>query len=299
VSNLSPSFIGLCAQVACVWEATARKPGNVHRFSDFSDVTYLDFVLSAAAIAPVVQEAWRRPVGETVLAGVRASRAVVATNTNLGILLLLAPLAAVAPGESLQTGLPRVLEALDLEDARLVYQAIRLAAPAGLGHVSHEDVHDNPSQGLRQVMTLAADRDLVARQYLTGFREVLDIGVPALLRGLGAYGFLEEAIIGCHLELMARYPDSLIARKRGQVEAEEAARRAQEALERSWPNDARGQAAVVELDRWLRAEANQRNPGTTADLVAASLFAALREHSIALPATHPWSRAADPETHHA
>src|SRR5437763_9709962 len=97
--------VGLCVQLACVWEATARKPGNVHRYRDFDDSTYLDFLLSAAASAPVLEGAAGRPVGETVLAAVRATRQVVRTNTNLGILLLLAPLAAVGPEGPLREGL--------------------------------------------------------------------------------------------------------------------------------------------------------------------------------------------------
>ena len=95
--DAQPLPIGLCAQLACILEATARKPGNVHRYADFADATYLDFLLSAAAIAPVMEQAPRRRVGETVLRAVRATRRVVATNTNLGTILLLAPLAAV-PG---------------------------------------------------------------------------------------------------------------------------------------------------------------------------------------------------------
>jgi len=104
--------VGLCVQLACVWEATARKPGNVHRYRDFDDVRYLDFLLSAAAIAPVLEGAAARPVGQTIL------------------------------------------------------EAIRLANPGGLGRVSQQDVHDEPTQGLREVMALAADRDLIARQYV-------------------------------------------------------------------------------------------------------------------------------------
>ena len=43
--------IGLHCQLACIWEATARKPGNVHRFQDFDDVHhFVDFPASAAAI---------------------------------------------------------------------------------------------------------------------------------------------------------------------------------------------------------------------------------------------------------
>src|SRR5439155_24171890 len=102
--NLSP---GLCAQLACIWEATARKPGNVHRFRDFDDASYLDFIVSAAAIGPVLETASQRRIGENLLAAVQATRGVVASNTNLGIILLLTPLAAVPATEPLRVGLER------------------------------------------------------------------------------------------------------------------------------------------------------------------------------------------------
>ena len=38
-----------------------------------------------------------------------------------------------------------------------------------------------------------------------------------------------------------------------------------------------GRAAYDGFDRWLRADGHARNPGTTADLVTACLFVALRE----------------------
>ena len=131
---------GLCAQLACIWETTARNPGNAHRFRDFEDVSYVDFLAGAAAIAPVLEAAPRRRVGPTVLDGVTATRRVAAGNPNLGVLLLLAPLAAVPDGVDLCAGVRRVLDALDVADARAVYQAIRLAAPAGLGRVAEQDV---------------------------------------------------------------------------------------------------------------------------------------------------------------
>jgi triphosphoribosyl-dephospho-CoA synthase len=285
--------IGLYAQLACVWETTARNPGNAHRFRDFPDVTYLDFIGSAAAIAPWLETVRGGRVGPTVLEAVRATRQVVRVNTNLGILLLLAPLAAVPPVEDFQAGLARVLEGLDVEDARAVYEAIRLAQPAGLGRVPEQDVHDEPTQTLRQVMALAADRDAVARQYATGYRDVFEEGVPALLFGLAEAGALEEAIIFCHLHLMATFPDSLIARKRGPAEAAESARRAQQVLRAGWPHGEAGRDALAELDAWLRAEERGRNPGTTSDLVTASLFVALRERIIELPLRVPWSAGAD------
>ncbi len=276
---------GLWAQLACIWEATARKPGNVHRFRDFADLHYLDFLLSAAAIAPVLDKARGRQVGATVHEAVRATRRVVRTNTNLGIVLLLAPLATVPEEDDLRTGLARVLDALDVADARDVYTAIRLAVPGGLGCVPEQDVAEEPTQSLRQVMALAADRDSVARQYATAFREVFEEGVPALQDGLERTRTLEGAVIYCHLSWMARHPDSLIARKRGAVEAEEASRRAQEALA-TWDGDL---SSLGELDAWLRAEGHARNPGTSADLVTATLFVALRQGNIVLPNSIPWS----------
>ncbi len=110
--------VGLHAQLACVWEATARKPGNVHRYADFDDLTYLDFVTAAAAVAPVLGRSPDRRVGRTVLDGVRATRRVVSTNANLGILLLLAPLTKAAAEADFHSGLDRVLDELDVEDAR-------------------------------------------------------------------------------------------------------------------------------------------------------------------------------------
>jgi triphosphoribosyl-dephospho-CoA synthase len=280
--------VGVCAQLACLWETTARCPGNAHRFADFNDAGYVDFLASAAAIAPVLATAGERAVGHTVLQGVQATRQVVRVNTNLGLILVLTPLAAVPSGEELRGGLERILKRLDVEDARTVYQAIRLAAPAGLGRVPEQDVSEEPTQSLRQVMELAAARDLLARQYADGYREVFSDGVPALCRGLEQTGALEDAIVFSHLHLLASYPDSLIGRKRGPAEAEEASRRAQAVWDAGWPAG-RGTAALAELDCWLRAAGRGRNPGTTADLVTASLFVALREGRIRVPSPLPWT----------
>jgi triphosphoribosyl-dephospho-CoA synthase len=281
--------VGLCAQVACVWEATARKPGNVHRYRDFDDAGYVDFLLSAAALAPVLATACQRPVGATILESVRATRGVVGTNTNLGIALLLAPLAAVPEGVDLRAGVARVLAGLTVADARLAYEAIRLAAPGGLGRAAEQDVAAEPTQTLREVMALAAGRDLIARQYAGGFAEVFDDGAPAVRAGLERTGSVEGAIIHAHLAMLAHHPDTLIGRKRGQAEAAEAAARARRVLEEGWPHAPAGRAALAELDAWLRAEGNGRNPGATADLIAAGLFVLLRDGTIPLPAPLPWS----------
>lgn len=274
---------GLCAQIACIWEATARKPGNVHRYRDFTDSSYTDFLLSAAAIAPVMTTACQRRVGATVLDAVQATRRVTGTNTNLGIVLLLAPLATVQMKQELRSGVGSVLAGLDVEDARMTYEAIRLASPGGLGQVAQQDVRDEPTQTLRQVMALAAPRDLIARQYANGFAEVFNAGVPALLAELQRTGSIEGAIISAHLRLMADHPDTLIARKCGRTEAEEAARRASAVLDG-------GETELNRFDAWLREDGHRRNPGATADLLTACLFVVLREGTITLPPQFPWTQ---------
>ncbi|MFL5340930.1 MAG: triphosphoribosyl-dephospho-CoA synthase, partial [Gemmataceae bacterium] len=172
-----------CMQFACILEATARKPGNVHRFCDFDDLTYLDFLLSAAVIGPILEQAPVRGVGPVVLDAIRATRRVVSTNTNLGIVLLLAPLAAVPRDRNLRSGVAAVLCRLTIDDSRAVFEAIRLANPGGLGSAPEQDVRAEPTVPLREIMALAADRDLIARQYANGFHDVFEIGVPSLLAG--------------------------------------------------------------------------------------------------------------------
>jgi triphosphoribosyl-dephospho-CoA synthase len=194
----------------------------------------------------------------------------------------------------LPTGLARVLEDLTVRDAELVYEAIRLAAPGGLGRAPEQDVSERPTRSLREVMALAADRDLIARQYANNFREVLGVGITALRRGLQETATLEGTILWTHLQLLAAVPDSLIGRKRGPAEAQQASLRARQVLEAGWPRTPSGWTAFRDLDAWLRAEGHGRNPGSTADLVTACLFVALREGILTLPSDIPWAIKGEP-----
>jgi triphosphoribosyl-dephospho-CoA synthase len=261
---------------ACTMEATARKPGNVHCESAFDDLCYADFLGGAAAIRPILDRTRELGVGAAVLECVRQTRKIVATNVNLGIVLLLAPLSAVSPDQPLKTGIGEVLRRLTLDDAKAVYEALRLAVPGGLGRVNQQDVCSEPTEDLRSVMCRAAERDLVARQYANGFEQVF--WVAALLESptIGQLDW-EQAIVLCHLELMANFPDTLIARKRGVAEAEESARIAAAVLAAEWPATPESHRLLAKFDSWLRAVGHARNPGTTADLVAASLFTVLRQ----------------------
>lgn len=275
--------IGQCAALACLLEVSAPKPGNVHRGADFDDLTYLDFAAAAIAIGPAFDAAHGAGVGQTVLAAVRAMRSTVNSNTSLGTILLFAPLACVPRGEPLAGGVKQVLAALKSDDARDVYAAIRHAAPGGLGQVDEADLAGDAPDDLLHAMRLAADRDLVARQYVNGFEQVFEFVAPRLAAGLKAGWSLADTIVHAQLQLMHEFPDSLIARKCGLDIARQAAARAGQTLDSGAPGDDDYYRAIVDFDFWLRADGHRRNPGTSADLVAAGLFAALREGILNLP----------------
>jgi triphosphoribosyl-dephospho-CoA synthase len=269
--------IGQCATLACLLEVSAPKPGNVHRGADFDDVTFDDFVVAAVAIGPAMDRAISLPIGQTVLKSIVATRQFVKSNCNLGMVLLFAPLAAVPLEQSLSNGVQTVLDQLTSADAEDVYAAIRLAQAGGLGEVDEMDVAGQAPVRLLDAMQAAAERDLVARQYVTGFETVFSCLVPWLLEGQGAGWSMAQSIVRTHLRLMAQEPDSLIARKCGHATAEQAARMADATLAAGAPGDEDYHAALADLDFWLRSDGHRRNPGTTADLVAAGLFVLLRD----------------------
>jgi triphosphoribosyl-dephospho-CoA synthase len=272
--------LGELAQTACIWEVTARKIGNVHRFADFARTTFLDFILSAAAIVRPCDEAENYSVGTTILRAVQATRSLVGQNTNLGIILLLAPLCAVGTREPLRHSLMDVLQSLTQKDARLVFEAIRHAQPGGLGTASDQDVHEQPTVTLREAMKLAQERDRIALQYVNGYADVFDFGLNVFRSGLERFGSIEAAIIHAQLEWLAAFPDSLIARKKGLATAESVRLKAAEVRKLGGIATPAGRRLGVELDRELRAEGNQLNPGTTADLIAACMFVALRDNMV-------------------
>src|SRR5207249_5016253 len=137
--------------------------------------------------------------------------------------LLLAPLAraALAKGGTYHDRLRRVLQDLDLRDARDAYRAIRLAEPGGLGRVAEQDVRAAPTRSLVECMRLAAGRDAIAREYATGFETTLGLGLPSLRRLRERHLPLPQAIAQTYLTLLADRPDTLLARRHGT----EAARR--------------------------------------------------------------------------
>ncbi len=272
---MTPAQVARAFRWACDAELAALKPGNVHVHANGHGMTVAQFRRSARAAAPWLSTAGLK-LGERVLGAVAATRNAVGLNTNLGIVLLAAPLCHAAlmhPDLDLPAGVARVLARLTRTDARAVFQAIALAAPAGLGTRKTGDVRKPPRIGLVDAMRLAARRDLVARQYVSDFAIVLGIGRRLLERDLAAGLDIEAATTWLHMTFLRRFPDSHIGRKHG---ARCAASVRDEA--RRVPDAPR---ALKSFDRSLKKRG--LNPGTTADLVVASLLA-YRLTSIVRPA---------------
>jgi triphosphoribosyl-dephospho-CoA synthase len=275
-ARLAPDVVVRAAQLACVLEASAEKPGNVTPSHDFDDTSYEDMLRSGIALGPELGRAGERGVGETVLAAVRASRDVAGANTNLGIALLLAPVARAAlTGEPLRERLGDVLRALTVDDARVAYAAIRLAGAGGLDEPVEHDVRDEPRVTLREAMAAGAQRDTIASEYVTDHAVTFELGLPALADALGDGLGPRDAIVELALRLLAAVPDTLIARKRGGDAAGRVAAGARQVLAAGGVRSARGRTALAGFDASLRQEGNALNPGTTADIVTAVLFVAL------------------------
>ena len=277
---LAPDVIADAYVAACRLEVRTLKPGNVHIHAGGHGMTVEDFERSAMASAPYIADP-QMFVGEKIRAAVATTLEAVGTNTNLGIILLSAPLAAAAGprarGDSLPERLTHILETLDHRDSREAFRAIAQAKPAGLGAAATGDVTSEPPPHLNllEAMRLAADRDLIAAQYAHTYRDVFRL-TEAFERERTAGLTAEAALAKVFLTEMAAQPDTHVARKYGRPVAENLRARAQARLERL--GDLRDPyrldifSDLIAFDAELKAEG--LNPGALADLMAAAAFAA-------------------------
>jgi triphosphoribosyl-dephospho-CoA synthase len=259
---------------ACLAELDAPKPGNVHRFAPGHRMEVADFVRSAEVSAAPVAATGAR-VGSRVRAAVDATLEAVGQNTNLGVILLCAPLAAAAevPDIALRPALRTVLDRLDLADAEDVFAAIAAANPGGLGRAPRHDVNAPAAVTLREAMAEAAERDRIARQYVTVYEDVFSLGLPALATARSRHGDSPWSTLAVYLAFLAEIPDTHITRKFDAATAEAVRREAA-----GW-RDAFASARDPEVfaDGLLRWDGELKsrgiNPGTSADLTVATLFA--------------------------
>lgn len=266
---------------ACVLEASAPKVGNVYPGKPFEDITYSDFVI-AGEIASNGFSSTEERISQRTLRIVSRIRDRVDSNINLGILLLLGPLLGAEENSdgriedtaTWQKGVAKYLSQLDEDDGRFLFDAIALSSPGGMGKVDEMDVADHVDQpiDLMDAMRSAKHRDRIAMEYSTGYEGFFQETLPIVGRAIGEAGDLLSGIASAHLQLLACQIDTLIARKNGQEAALDVQTRAQAV-------DPASRGQVDQFDRFLRSRGHQLNPGTTADLIAASLYVLLRQNS--------------------
>lgn len=277
----------LCTQIAmlvkgaCVLEVLAPKAGNVHPNAAFADTDWTDFVRSAAAIAPVLSRANDVGLGRAILAAVQATKIAVGRNTNLGIILLLAPLCAAAARlgasrdvEKIRIEAQKAVQISTLDDSSRIFDAISHAKPGGLGKVEQGDVTSKVVMPIHEAMALAAERDLIAREWTHGFPRAVELArrIDVYFSAARSFEEILDGIAAVHVEQIAHENDTLIVRKCGEKVAAAATARAKNVIKSGLFQTARGRREHDLFDRYLRADGNRRNPGTTADLIAAALF---------------------------
>jgi triphosphoribosyl-dephospho-CoA synthase len=262
---------------ACQLDVETPKPGNVSVGSDGHGMTAAQFIASAEAAAGALLTPGMA-VGARILEAMTRTLDVAGCNTNLGIVLLCAPLAAaldeLTPPRNASRwheAAERTLERLDLDDARAAYRAIALANPGGLGDAPEQSVHAEPSVDLRAAMTLAAERDSIARQYASGFRDIFQTGLGAVASA--PLKTPATITLNVFLTFLGTWPDSHIVRKQGVTVAQSVTREAR--LRHAQWRTAWARGATPPLLAWdAGLKAQGINPGTSADLTVATLFVA-------------------------
>jgi len=289
--------LGTFVAAACLLEASSVKAGNVHPQANFDNMDYSHFRLSAAVIGKRVEQLFQSPiqidpcknitsVGDCIFEMAIATKQSVGVNTNLGTLILLGPLLVatekLAPNivddKELQRSVANVLSNLTTTDSEGVYKSIQIANPGGLGTSNQMDANKQPPTNVLEAMRFAHHKDDVAKQWVTNFETVFSLA--RRLRELIDAQKLEsrnwlEAISSVQIEYMAANVDSLIARKNNLDLANEVRRRASQLLSIRSTSSSGYQQQWIEFDAYLRADGNRRNPGTTADLLAAALYVAI------------------------
>ena len=269
-------------------ELQALKPGNVHIFSDGHGMTIHDFIKSADVSSSVIA-APELTVGERLHLAIEATQKAVGMNTNLGVLLLCAPLVhAVLHKEQLQTlqqSLISTLNLLTVKDAHLASQAIVLGNPAGLGSAERYDVNQEsasqqPQVTLLEMMRSAQGRDRIAWQYANGFSDIFNLGVPRYAEAMAKWQNQAWATTALYLSFLSNIPDTHVIRKYGETLAIEIMSEASQIDSEYWSTDNPKLIQKKLLDWDASLKSRKINPGTSADLTVASLFVSFLEDVI-------------------
>ena len=267
---------------ACEIDINAFKPGNVSIYSAAHDMTATDFIISARVSAPHICNK-DFSLGEKIFYAIQATREAVACNTNLGIVLLCAPLIQAFQirntDQSLRDALRLVLSSTDQTDCNWVYQAIRLAAPGGLGSSDQEDVDTIPEVTLTQAMAIASEKDLIAKQYVSDFREIFDFTILEYNEKSDLSPDLAHIAVLLYVKFLEKYTDSHIQRKFGDVyDAMISEKMSEISKLLNLSHFSNHLQELQALDKWFKT--NKINPGTTADMIVATFFVVFLERLV-------------------
>ena len=283
---MNPSKIAQMAQIASALEVSGYpKPGNVHRIRDYDDMEFEDFIISGIVIGDVIREACTNvnvenpQLGKFILQAVDETDRWIKNNTNLGIVMMIVPIAvSVAISESfedIRDNIKILMKNTSVEDACDLYDAINIADAGGMGDQDEYDVsNDNAKQELKDnkqtmydVLKISAPWDMLAREMTSDMPAVFEIGYPTY-HELRAEKTKNEACLLTFLTILSHVPDTLISRKYGDEEALKISLMTGDLLKMKDSSDFMDR--VSEFDDYLFK--NKYNPGTTADLTAASIF---------------------------
>ncbi len=260
--------------MACLLEVSSEKPGSVTPTEQFDDLIYTDFLHSAVALGQVFRQNSHKSVGEIILASVKRCKSLSGSNVNLGIILLFAPLASAfyKRGKIGVEYVKPILTSLTVQDAKNAFKAIHLANPGGLGRVSAHDVRKTPAVTLLRAMKSAAGKDWIAHEYANNFDITFNVGTPELTQSVNTIGVFRDAVAQTYLKLLYLYPDSHISRRVSGEMALKVSEKAGKVLARGGMTSPTGRRAVCDFNNYLRSDSNNLNPGTTSDLITATLF---------------------------
>ncbi len=267
-------------EMACLLEASSEKPGNVTPTHSYDNLDYTDFLHCAVTLGQVFRNSGYKSVGDLILQSAKGCNAASVSNANLGIILLLVPLAHTYYKKSKldRESVKQILSRLSVPDARKAYEAIRLIEPGGLGTVKSQDVSDDPNITLLRAMRMSAERDWIAYEYANSFEITFDKGLPELERNVELGIGFRDAVVQTYLRILYLYPDSLVSRKISREKANRISDMAGVVLDKGGVTTDTGRREVFEMDRYLRSKKNVYNPGSTADLTASTLFVFFIKH---------------------
>jgi len=301
------NHIRMCGELACLLEVSATpKPGNVHRFQDFAEIRYEDFLASSVSLGVWLEElamkglllrddkiSWQHvELGRTIKEAVKQSNYFhQQSNTNLGIILLLSPLSVAAglsvPEEELSCNLEllqkntlEVMKYTTVDDSIFVSEAIASISPGGLGKVDQYDVTEASFQeelrsdnvNLLKLMDICQKRDSICFELSLGYPITITTGLSALKHSLTIRNDINLAIIDAYLAILSKYPDTLVKRKFGDAIAQQISQRASEIIKVGGALTIEGRRELEEFDIEMREEEEKINPGTTADIIASTVF---------------------------